>query len=219
MEFVHFLKDNYSSYKVPEGTTIDLQGWKMSVFDSVFESYVENIKPNLIIEVGTWKGLSAITMANKCNTETNIICIDTWLGAPEFWTTEGIRDETRGKSLKLNHGYPSVFYTFLNNIKLSGHENKICPFPISSIQGAEVLKKYNIKADIIYIDASHEYDQVIQDIKAYWEILNDGGVMFGDDYINSWEGVKQAVNEFVKENNLKLTIHGEGLWEIYKGQM
>lgn len=219
MEFIKFLKDNYSSYKVPEGTTIDLQGWKMNVFDSCFESYVNKINPKLIIEVGTWKGLSAITMANKCNTETNIICIDTWLGAPEFWTTNGIHDRTRGKSLKLKDGYPTVFYTFLNNVKLSGHEDKISPFPISSIQGAEVLKHYNIKADIIYIDASHEYNQVIQDIQAYWDILNDGGVMFGDDYTDYWHGVKKAVNEFASKNNLKITIHGEGLWEIYKGQM
>lgn len=215
MDFIKLLKDNYSSY-VPNGE-IDLQGWKMNVFDSRFESYVNKINPKLIIEVGTWKGLSAITMANK--TTSNIICIDTWLGAPEFWTTNGIQDETRGKSLKLKDGYPTVFYTFLNNVKLSGHESKICPFPISSIQGAEVLKHYNIKADIIYIDASHEYSQVIQDIQAYWDILNDGGVMFGDDYNDYWRGVKQAVNEFASKNNFKVTIHGEGLWEIYKGQM
>ena len=41
---------------------------------------------------------------------------------------------------------------------------------------------------------SHDYESVKQDIKIYWEKLNKGGIMFGDDY-NTWDGVKKAVNE------------------------
>ena len=44
---------------------------------------IADVKPKLIVEVGTWKGASAIYMAKICRKlelNTEIVCIDTWLG-------------------------------------------------------------------------------------------------------------------------------------------
>jgi Methyltransferase domain len=182
----------------------DTHGW----MDDGFEKIVSNViqtrdryAPLTIFEVGSWKGKSCITIANTVKkmgfTNVRIIAIDTWLGAPEFWTW-GLNDSTRGGSLKLSNGYPNVFYTFTKNIKYFGHADIVSPFPISSIQAADILTHYNIKADLIYVDASHEYVPVKADIAAFWPLLNDGGCMIGDDYSQNWPGVVQAVNEFGK---------------------
>jgi hypothetical protein len=48
--------------------------------------------------------------------------------------------------------------------------------------------------DVIFIDAGHSYDSVIQDIKSWLPKIKDGGIMSGHDY-NSWSGVNKAVNE------------------------
>ena len=61
-----------------------------------------------------------------------------------------------------------------------------------------------VLADAIYIDASHEYLDCKTDMEAYWELLRDGGIMFGDDY--DWPGVKRAVDEFVAFRMLQLTL-------------
>jgi predicted O-methyltransferase YrrM len=173
--------------------------------DKSFDTVITNIVTNrsreekiTIIEVGSWKGKSCITIANTLKklgfTNISIIAVDTWLGAPEFWTW-GLNDNTRGISLNIHNGLPTVFYTFTKNIKYYKHDDVVAPFPISSQQAVEVLKYHNIKADIIYVDASHEYEPVKQDITSYWQLLNSGGTMIGDDYQSVWPGVVKAVDE------------------------
>jgi hypothetical protein len=68
-------------------------------------------------------------------------------------------------------------------------------------------------ADLIYIDASHEYGPVKDDIAAFWPLLNDNGIMLGDDYSPSWKGVVQAVNEFGQAE-----INGV-VWKFVKGHV
>jgi len=153
-------------------------------------------------------------ISKKIGIPATIICIDTWLGAPEFWTW-GIGDSTRGVSLRTLHGYPRVYYTFLQNVKLSGHDDVILPFPISSMQAVDVLKYYNILADLIYIDAAHEYNAVKQDIQLYWEVLKTPhSHLFGDDFNpQSWPGVVRAVTEFAQSTNKFLAVNGV-MWSI-----
>jgi predicted O-methyltransferase YrrM len=50
--------------------------------------------------------------------------------------------------------------------------------------------------DFVYIDASHEYDDLVADIKAWLPKLNKGGIMAGDDYgVGVHPDVKRAVDE------------------------
>ena len=214
--FLNRLREN--AYKDLDITnhTIDLQGWMDSNFGLVFDAHVSNKSPGdplTVIEVGTWKGLSAYTMAHilkmKGFTNFKIICVDTWLGAPEFWTW-GLDDPTRGDSLKMINGYPSVFSTFTKNMKTLGFEDVVVPLPLSSIQAVDVLKYHNITADVIYIDAAHEYEPVKQDINAYCTLLNKGGMLFGDDYCDSWLGVVKAVDEVLPSKQL----HG-AVWSSF----
>lgn len=192
---------------------VDADGWiDGENFLRVFENCIKDVECPVIIEVGTWKGLSALAMANKCKELGKnflIICIDTWLGAPEFWTT-GLNDGQR--NLNPVNGYPTVFYTFTKNVKKFGFENNIVPFPISSIQGADVLRHYDITADVIYIDAAHEYAPVKADIEAYLKLLKPSGTIIGDDY--DWPGVKRAVNELCpqcpKEGRVWYTSQRQG---------
>jgi hypothetical protein len=81
-------------------------------------------------------------------------------------------------------------------------QDLITPFPQTSAIAARWLKSHEIKADLIYIDASHDYDDVIQDLSQYFELLSDNGILFGDDY---WiDDVKDAAQNFAQQNNLKL---------------
>ena len=200
---------------------LDLQGWMDPQLKDVFQNAISGKDTNellTIVEVGTWKGLSTTTMAGICKElgfkNVDIIAIDTWLGAPEFWTW-GINDPSRYGSLKCTNGYPSVFSTFTKNVKKLGHEDFIAPFPISSTQGADVLKYYNIQADVIYVDAAHEYEPVLADIKSFFPLLKPGGTMIGDDYVHVWAGVMKAVQEYTSTNDLNFDVNGI-VWNIKK---
>jgi hypothetical protein len=116
-----------------------------------------------------------------------ITCVDTWLGALEFW--KDLR-ETPERDLMLRHGYPQIYYQFLSNVVHSGVQDVILPMPLPS---SIAWKAIDQKAQLIYIDGSHEYEDVKADCLNFWNLLDDGGVMFGDDI--NWEGVERAVKE------------------------
>lgn len=48
--------------------------------------------------------------------------------------------------------------------------------------------------DFVFIDAAHDYDSVIEDIKAWMPKVKKGGYICGHDY-GCWEGVTKAVDK------------------------
>lgn len=70
----------------------------------------------------------------------------------------------------------------------------------------ELIKRYSNEAvfyfkdeslDFIYIDANHEYEYVVEDIKLWTPKVKIGGLIAGHDYISS-PGVRKAVQETYK---------------------
>ena len=185
-------KDIYA--QLPDYGLVEAHGWNSEA--PIFEMMIARHKPQLIVEVGSWKGASAIHMASMCKRlglSTHILCVDTWLGAMEMW--EDKEDATRYKALNLVHGYPSVYFSFIKNIKYAGHSDCVTPFPTTSSIAARWLKSHQITADLIYVDASHDYEDVKRDLIDYWPLVKRGGALFGDDY-KTWLGVRSAVNVF-----------------------
>jgi hypothetical protein len=94
-------------------------------------------------------------------------------------------------------------------------EELIVPFPNTSENAAIVLSRHRLKADVVYIDAAHEYEPALRDFMVYWELLKDGGYLIGDDYI-AWEGVTRAADEFARVVHSPL-VGGKGKFLIRKG--
>lgn len=174
--------------------SLDIQGWNCD--SAIFPEIIKEVKPKLIVEVGTWKGASAIHMASlvkALNLDTKIVCVDTWLGALEMWTDR--EDKDRYLSLNLKNGYPTVYYQFLYNVIEAGYGDIIIPFPQTSLIASRYFRDRNIMPDLVYIDASHDDTDVFMDLTSYWDILKVGGIIFGDDYY-TWQGVRNAVDRF-----------------------
>ena len=175
----------------------DLQGWNSA--DPLFDEVIKKLSPRIIVEVGSWKGTSAIHLAKiikSLGLPTKIICIDTWLGSPEHFL--GDRPEWR-ESLRQEHGYPRLYYTFLANVVRQGMQDVIIPLPTTSESGAFILSRKQVRPDLVYIDGAHEHDSVLRDLRVYWRILADKGIILGDDYAGWARGVTQAANEFSAE--------------------
>ena len=207
-ELLHDI-DPYVGLKVVDYKP-DLQGWDST--HPIFSYLIRELKPRLILEVGTWKGASALHMAELLLDlrlhDAEICCVDTWLGALEFWVWDH-DDANRYQSLKLVNGFPSVYYTFLRNVAALGATNFITPFPTTSAIAARFFEHHKILFDLIYVDGSHDYADVSADIHAYWQLTKPGGVLFGDDYGNTyWEGVTRAVDEFGAELGAPAVITG-----------
>jgi len=192
------------------GIELDLQGWGSE--HAIFHEAVRLSRPETIIEVGTWKGASAYNMIRICNNiglKTDIICVDTWLGSNDIlWIDENLR-----KSLRLDQGYPRIFWQFIYNMIKAGVMDFVYPLPMTSSAAYHLLKHFGIQVDMIYLDAGHEHSEVYTDLTMYYNLLRPGGIMFGDDYEATWPGVVSATNQFVAEKQVVLTaLHGKFLF-------
>lgn len=193
---------------------LDIFGW--NGHKPFISNIVKQIKPETIIEVGTWKGLSALSMAraqSEYSSSGKIYCVDTWQGSSDFWY-----NECEDFDLKLVNGYPSVYYTFLSNVYHCGMGERIVPVPLPSNVAYRVFKeRINLSADLIYIDGSHEEEDVFNDLSSYINLLNNGGVIFGDDY--GYPSVKKAVDRYTQQNGLYYFVENDNnFWVIYKNR-
>ena len=138
------------------------------------------------IEVGSWKGKSSAYMAVEiANSQKDIefICIDTWEGSVEhqdFKELKNLYDIFKSNMKPLEKYYRSIKSKSLDAVNL---------FSDNSL-------------DFVFIDASHEYEDVKNDINAWFPKVKVGGVLAGHDYYENNDfapGVKMAVNEIFRD--------------------
>lgn len=199
--------DQHDPYNEFQPLAPDMQGWGST--RPVFKEVIDVLKPRVIVEVGTWKGASAFHMADLClenqYRDFEIICIDTWLGSVEHWT--GMFPPIRPL---LQNGRPLLYEQFISNVMNRGYQNFITPLPVDSVNGYEILKVLEIKPDLIYVDAAHDYDSAKKDFSLYSQLLRDGGYLIGDDLFHS--PIQQAAFDVFGESNIKAYGEDKFVW-------
>ncbi|CAH2039207.1 unnamed protein product, partial [Thlaspi arvense] len=182
-----------------------IKGWGSQGL--VFENLIRRFKPRTIVEIGSFLGASAIHMANLTRRlgleETQILCLDDFRGWP------GFRD--RVKDVALVNGDVLLLYQFMQNVISSDFSGSILPVPFSTGSGLEKLCEWGVTADLVEVDAGHDFNSAWADINRAVRILRPGGVLFGHDYFTAADnrGVRRAVNLFAKINRLKVKTDGQ----------
>ncbi len=185
----------------PEGHFgTDLQGWHSD--HPYLARAIREARPSIVVEVGVWKGASVVTIAKeiqRLGLDAVVIAVDTWLGSFEHYLWEKFIPD-----LDFEFGYPRLYHKFASNICKEGVADLVVPLPLDSINAFQLLKERGIRPDVLHIDAGHDYQSVMSDLKAWWPQLNDGGILVGDDYFRKpivgagkWPGVRQAFDEFL----------------------
>lgn len=150
------------------------------------------------VEVGSWKGRSAAFMAVEINNRglTDVIkfdCVDTWEGSVEHKDMEIIQQKL-------------LYTTFLENVSSVLHV--INPIRKLSVEASKLYEDNSL--DFVFLDASHEYEDVLDDISAWLPKIKNGGILAGHDY--GREDVNRAVNEYFQNKNFSIS---EDCW-IYE---
>jgi predicted O-methyltransferase YrrM len=57
------------------------------------------------------------------------------------------------------------------------------------------FQQWHGTADLVVVDAGHEYDRARADTRTAQRLVNSGGVIVWDDYVPRWPGVVRAVDE------------------------
>jgi predicted O-methyltransferase YrrM len=161
-------------------------------YPNLYRQIVEQAGDNQhFVEVGSWKGKSSAFLAVEiANSGKNIKfdCVDTWEGGPEH----------------VDFDTSALYDTFISNMKpLEKYYN---PIKATSVEAAKLYEDESL--DFVFIDACHQYECVVEDIRAWYPKVKKNGIISGHDYNDSWPGVVRAVNE-----NIKGSIYtGELCW-------
>lgn len=194
------LRSPYTRFKLRTDLVENLQGWNGK--SPIFSELITEIRPSVIIEVGSYLGLSAVTMAKSIQDlqlESHLFCVDTWLGSPEHW---------KGPMLKEFHYFTSgtsiLYDQFIVNMIINKVDDIVIPIPNTSKNAYYILNDKGIKADLVYVDGSHHEDDVCDDIMLYSNMLTEKGVIFGDDW--SWNSVKRGLVKAVAKLEMKIEV-------------
>lgn len=170
------------------------RGWHNSHSPALAEHIA---RAKTVIEVGSFMGASVSWMA-KHNPDARFYCVDTWLGSPEIK-----EDDLDG--IPYQHGRLMLLERFLSNMVADGISHRVTPIIQTSTSGARILRAQGISAELIYIDAGHEYLECYADLVSYLPLLAKGGVMIADDYAG-FPGVRGAVERFAVEAGMTCEI-------------
>jgi glycosyltransferase involved in cell wall biosynthesis len=178
----------------------DARGWYRHA--EVFEELFKNRVPKVVIEVGCWFGLSTRHLATLLPPGGVVYAVDHWKGSSENQKGE----------LAWTPKLPYLYEQFLSNVIHENLTERIIPVRMDSLEASRYLK--DVRPDLIYIDASHDYVSVYADIAAWYPLIKERGFICGDDYLDG-EGltIKQAVDQFALDHGL--TVRNVGSFWYY----
>lgn len=151
---------------------------------------VEQHKPKVCVELGTWQGASAIPVARSIRRwGGTLTCVDTWAG--------DVHPPASQPST------PWMLVSCARNIVEAGVGGNVRLIPSTSGDAAEWWTQ---PIDYLYIDADHSFSGVRADLHAWVPHVHSGGLILGDDYGHPlFPGVQQAWDHFAQVRGLTLT--------------
>ena len=180
---------------------VQQQGWCDEPNQKMLSSLL-NGPIKIIVEIGSWLGNSARFILESAP-QANMICVDHWFGSKEHLESE---HEHIRKII------PTLYETFLVN--LWDYRSRLVPLRTDSIRGLHEIHRSGVKPDLIYIDASHDYHNVFEDVKTALDLFPNS-VICGDDW--HYEDVRRAVGELAQEYGKKIIAGGDRVWWFEQG--
>lgn len=144
-----------------------LEGWLSRGCTTIlYETVLKADGPGEIAEVGSWKGKSTVALAFAIRDrggKDRIYAIDHHQGSIE--NQPAIEEEG------------STWPAFLETIEEAGVSDFVHPLKMDSAAGAAWLVENKVPLKFIFLDGSHEEEDVVEDIKKYVPLLQPGGLM------------------------------------------
>ena len=145
-----------------------------------------------VAEIGVYDGEMSRRLLYRVNL--HLLMVDTWGSVP-------VPDDAFYEAWE-DHDWAKVQASAIGNVSWAADRVRI-------FQGTsdEALDEFpDDKFDCVFIDASHDYESVSNDLDSWWERVAEGGWLGGHDYGRKEFGVTQAVDEFCEANGLDLEV-------------
>lgn len=131
-------------------------------------------RPNVVLEIGTFKGYSALCLA------------------------QGLVDNKRGVLYTIDPVKQGIFCQVLKKTKLKHCVNYMIGY------SSDIVPKLNLsKVDIVFIDGNHKYENCLQDFNLVKNLVHKNGFIVFHDTI-ALEGPRRVIKEIKQEKNFQV---------------
>jgi hypothetical protein len=165
-------------------------GWAQYYY-GIFEKVIKDNNFKVVAEVGIGYGFHAKSILQNTNID-KMFLIDPMKFYPnDMFATDVIK----------YGGFELLVKNITNH--LAEHESKYTWFrqPSVSITNEQIPDG---SLDAIFLDGDHSYKAVSEDLPFWFKKLRKGGWLLGDDYQSCHPETTRAVDDFARNNNLKL---------------
>lgn len=176
LKFLNQISDNQKE-------SSHIQGWLFppEAFILYSMSLEHNDAAGKILEIGSFLGKSSYWLAKgaKERNGEKVICVDTFKGSTEH------QERLKGHS---------TYELFEENLRKAGVFEWVMPIKKSS---EEAFLSFSDKINLLFIDGSHEYQDVKADLLSWEQYLIPGGVVILHDSAGQWEGPTKVADELI----------------------
>jgi len=145
-----------------------------------------------VVEIGSLRGRSARAMADNMTDDSVLYCVDHFKGSEEHGDAFSNDD--------------SLYRTFHANMQDHLDSGRVIVISLPSVDAASIVEE---SLDMVFIDASHDYDSVKADIESWKPLLRSGGLLSGHDYGHP------PIEKVIEELFGRLpTVPGGSIWYV-----
>ncbi len=160
-----------------------IEGWLMppEAFILYSMSLEHNDATGKVLEIGSFMGKSSYWLAKgaKERNGEKVICVDTFKGSIEH------QDTLKGRS---------TYDMFEENLRKAGVFDWVRPIRKSS---EEAFIDFRDRISLLFIDGSHEYQDVKADLLSWEQFLINDGVVILHDSAGQWAGPTRVADELI----------------------
>tara|TARA_B100000902_G_C26943980_1_gene732489 strand:+ start:73 stop:699 length:627 start_codon:yes stop_codon:yes gene_type:complete len=185
----------------------------------VGDFFLEEVKkksPKIFLEVGVFHG---VTARNVCELLFVIHKNDfKYIGLDLFEVSDENKSEVIPSTM-FSNPFKKIYFKYIkkyNPYSKEGVQDLLKKFKdnVDLIKGNSnlILKKIDMsKVNYVFLDGGHAYETVMNDLECCLEVVNSNGTVLCDDYnFGHLPDVKNAIDNFVKKNNLNCEILCDG---------
>lgn len=164
-----------------------------------FLSTLYKLEVKSIVEIGVWQGNHAFFLHNLFP-EADLYLVDPWKPT-EYYLENGHSPGTSDQDFQ--EAYESTLKFFKDSPNTT----------ILRDTSLNAAPKVPDNIDLVFIDASHDYKSVKEDILTWKDKVRPGGLLSGHDYDPKFPGVIQAVDECLGSN---FSMTADSVWYTFK---
>jgi len=165
-----------------------LEGWCTPEKAAVLFRLVDQFKPSLCLEIGTFAGksLRAIAYGLQCNKEGIVFGIDPWKLDPCIEGSNGEANDDWWKEVPFDR----IIKEYFDKLSDFGLLEYTAHFRKHDLDCLQYFADESI--DLIHFDSNHSEEVACRTVQSWWKKVKPGAVVIMDDI--DWKGQAKAVD-------------------------